>query len=206
MRLGNQQSVASSNLVNLRPSSIPDEILIRAMVERDKRAVKLLYVRHHTRIFRFVVRLVGNESIAEEVVNDVFLQAWRHAREFKGDSQVATWLLAIARFKAISEVRRRSEDQLDERAAASIEDLADTPAISTEKRERSEIVKRCLAKLSPIHREVLNLIYYQGKKVEEVAKFTGAPVSTIKTRMHYARGRLAQLLAEAGVDRAWMTI
>ena len=85
MRLGNQQSVASSNLVNLRPSSIPDEILIRAMVERDKRAVKLLYVRHHTRIFRFVVRLVGNESIAEEVVNDVFLQAWRHAREFKGD-------------------------------------------------------------------------------------------------------------------------
>src|SRR5947209_2658677 len=157
MRLGNQQSVASSNLVNLRPSSIPDEILIRAMVERDKRAVKLLYVRHHTRIFRFVVRLVGNESIAEEVVNDVFLQAWRHAREFKGDSQVATWLLAIARFKAISEVRRRSEDQLDERAAASIEDLADTPAISTEKRERSEIVKRCLAKLSPIHREVLNL-------------------------------------------------
>jgi RNA polymerase sigma-70 factor (ECF subfamily) len=206
MRLGNQQSVASSNLVNLRPSSIPDEILIRAMVERDKRAVKLLYVRHHTRIFRFVVRLVGNESIAEEVVNDVFLQAWRHAREFKGDSQVATWLLAIARFKAISEVRRRSEDQLDERAAASIEDLADTPAISTEKRERSEIVKRCLAKLSPIHREVLNLIYYQGKKVEEVAKFTGAPVSIIKTRMHYARGRLAQLLAEAGVDRAWVTI
>jgi RNA polymerase sigma-70 factor, ECF subfamily len=206
MQLGNTRSIPSFNLIALAPSNVSDKILIQSMADGDKRAFKLLYVRHHMRVFRFVVRLVGNESTAEEVVNDVFLQAWRHAREFKGDSQVATWLLSIARFKAISECRRRSEDQLDEGAAAAIEDLSDTPAVSTEKRERSDIVQNCLAKLSPIHRDVLNLVYYQGKKVEEVAQFIGAPVSTIKTRMHYARGRLAQLLAEAGVDRAWATI
>jgi len=75
-----------------------------------------------------------------------------------------------------------------------------------EKRERSAILQKCLAKLSPIHRDVINLIYYQGKKVEEVAQFTGTPISTIKTRMHYARNRMAELLAEAGVDRAWAEI
>jgi RNA polymerase sigma-70 factor (ECF subfamily) len=95
---------------------------------------------------------------------------------------------------------------LDEGAAAVIEDLSDTPAISAEKRERSDVVKRCLAKLSPIHRDVINQIYYQGNKVEEVAMFTGAPISTIKTRMHYARGRMAELLAEVGVDRDWAAI
>jgi RNA polymerase sigma-70 factor, ECF subfamily len=90
--------------------------------------------------------------------------------------------------------------------AAVIEDPSDTATITIEERQRSDILKKCLAKLTPVHREVINLIYYQEKKIEEVAQFTGAPVSTIKTRMHYARGRLAELLAEAGVDRAWAII
>ena len=204
--LGQTQSNPSINLIALAPSNVSDKVLIQSMADGDKRAFKLLYMRHHMRVFRFVARMVGNESTAEEVVNDVFLQAWRHAHEFKGNSQVATWLLAIARFKTISECRRRSEEQLDERAAEIIQDPSDTPSTSMEKHERSDILKKCLAKLPPIHREVINLIYYQGKKVEEVAQFTGAPISTIKTRMHYARGRMAELLAEAGVDRAWATI
>jgi RNA polymerase sigma-70 factor (ECF subfamily) len=206
MQIGNTQSSPSTNLKALAPSNVSDKVLIRLIADGDKRAFKLLYARHHMRVLRFVIRLVGNESVAEEVVNDVFLQAWRHAQEFKGNSQVATWLLAIARFKAISECRRRSEDQLDEGAAAVVEDPSDTPSISMEKHERSDLLQKCMAKLSPIHRDVINLIYYQGKKVEEVARFTGAPISTIKTRMHYARGRMAELLAEAGVDRAWATI
>src|SRR5450432_1102909 len=206
MQIGNTQSSAAINLKALAPSNVSDKTLIQLIADGDKRAFKLLYTRHHMRVLRFVIRLVGNESVAEEVVNDVFLQAWRHAQEFKGNSQVATWLLAIARFKAISECRRRAEDQLDEGAAAVIEDTSDTPSIWMEKHERSDLLQKCLAKLSPIHRDVINLIYYQGKKVEEVAQFTGAPVSTIKTRMHYARGRMAELLAEAGVDRAWAAI
>jgi RNA polymerase sigma-70 factor, ECF subfamily len=183
-----------------------DAALIQSMADGDKRAFKMLYVRHHVRVFRFVMRPVANESTAEKVVNEVFLEAWRHAQDFKGRSQVATWLLSIARFKTISECRRRSDAQLDETAAAVIEDPSDTATITIEKRQRSDILKKCLAKLTPVHREVINLIYHQEKKIDEVAQFTGAPVSTIKTRMHYARGRLAELLAEAGVDRAWAII
>jgi RNA polymerase sigma-70 factor (ECF subfamily) len=188
------------------PGELSDEALVRLMAGEDKRAVKLLYLRHHDRLRRFVTRLTGNESIAEDVVNEVFLDAWRHADKFEGRSQVATWLMSIARFRAISECRRRSEAQLDEGAAEIIEDPSDTPAIAMDKRERSDILQKCLAKLTPLHREVINLIYYQGKKVEEVAQFTGAPINTVKTRMHHARNRMAELLSEAGVDRAWANI
>jgi RNA polymerase sigma-70 factor, ECF subfamily len=206
MRMGDTQSNLSIKSNIAAQSEASDEALIRSMAGGDKRAFKMLYVRHHVRVFRFVMRLTGNESMAEEVVNEVFLEAWRHAQDFKGRSQVATWLLSIARFKTLSECRRRSEAQLDEVAAAVIEDTSDTPSISMEKLQRSDILQKCLAKLSPIHREVINLIYYQGKKIEEVAQCTGAPISTIKTRMHYARSRMAELLAQAGVDRAWATI
>jgi RNA polymerase sigma-70 factor (ECF subfamily) len=206
MQIGHTQSNPAIKFGTAAPSDASDEALIQSMADGDKRAFKMLYVRHHVRVFRFVMRLIGNQSTAEEVVNEVFLEAWRHAHEFKGRSRVTTWLLSIARFKTISECRRRSDAQLDESAAAVIEDPKDIPSTSMEKHERSDILQACLAKLTPIHREVLNLIYYQGKKVEEVAQFTGAPISTIKTRMHYARGRMAELLAEAGVDRAWAAI
>jgi RNA polymerase sigma-70 factor (ECF subfamily) len=206
MQIGQTQSNPPIKFSTAATAEASDEALIRSMADGDKRAFKMLYVRHHVRIFRFVMRLVANESTAEEVLNEVFLEAWRHAQDFKGRSQVATWLLSIARFKTISECRRRSEAQLDETVAAVIEDPSDTATITIEKRQRSDILQKCLAKLTPVHREVINLIYYQEKKIEEVAQFTGAPISTIKTRMHYARGRLAELLAEAGVDRAWATI
>ena len=164
-------------------------------------------MRHHDRLFRFVTRLTGTDSAADEIVNDVFLAVWRHAAQFEGKSQVSTWLLGIARFKAISECRRRSELPLDDCAAAAIEDTGDGPATSFEKRQRSDILQRCLAKLTPSHRDVINLIYYQGKKIEEVAEFdrrTGR--QRINTRLHYARSRMAELLAETGVDRVWLAV
>jgi RNA polymerase sigma-70 factor (ECF subfamily) len=206
MRIGSTQSNTSTKISTTAPAELSDKALVQLMVDEDKRALKLLYMRHHDRVRRFVMSLTGNESTAEEVVNEVFLEVWRHAGQFEGRSQVSTWLMAIARFKTISEYRRRSEAQLDERSAAVIEDPSDTPAVSMDKRERSDILQKCLARLTPLHREVINLIYYQGKKVEEVAQFTGAPINTIKTRMHHARNRMGELLAEAGVDRAWVVI
>jgi RNA polymerase sigma-70 factor (ECF subfamily) len=200
------KSDAAMKLVAAPRSEASDQALVRSMAEGDKRALKILYARHQARVYRFATRLTGSEAMAEEIVNEVFLEAWRGADQFEGRSQVATWLLAIARFKSITESRRRAEAPLDDKVAAVIEDCADTPSIALEKRQRSDILRRCLAKLTPLHREVINLIYYQGKKIEEVAQFTGAPVNTIKTRMHHARLRMAELLAEAGIDKAWVAI
>ena len=206
MQNGQAQSNAARNLGASALSEITDKALVQSIAAGDKRALKLLYLRHGGRVFRFIVRLVGNETTAEEVLNEVFLEAWRQADKFESRSQVATWLMAIARFKAIAERRRRSELQLDDKFAVVIPDTSDTPAMSLEKRQRSDILQTCLAMLTPAHREVINLIYYQGHKVEDVARFTGAPISTIKTRMHYARSRMAELLAAAGIDRGWVTI
>lgn len=189
-----------------RLTKVSDQLLVRAMAEGDRRGLEILYVRHRARILRFLLRLMGSETAAEEIVNEVFLEAWRRAASFEGRSQVATWLMAIARFRAITEGRRRADAQLDEGAAALIEDSADAPSIVLEKQQRSDILQRCLGQLTPLHREVLTQIYYQDKKVDEVARFTGAPINTIKTRMHHARNRMAELLAEAGVDQAWMAI
>jgi RNA polymerase sigma-70 factor, ECF subfamily len=201
--IGDTQSNAAACAISPNPVA-SDAALIQSIAEGDKAALKLLYLRHRERVYRFVTRLSGSESTADEAVNEVFLAVWRDAGQFQGKSKVATWLLSIARFKVLTEIRRRSEAPLDERAAALIEDPADGPAVSIEKSQRMDILQRCLGKLTPSHRDVIDLIYYQGKKIEEVARSSGTPVATIKTRLHYARNRLADLLSEAGVDRAWV--
>jgi RNA polymerase sigma-70 factor (ECF subfamily) len=139
-------------------SQISNRVLVELMHDGDKDALKLLYLRHRERVYRFVLRLTGTVSLADEVVNEVFLSAWRHAGRFKGKSQVATWLLSTARFKAVSEYRRRHEFPLDEHACAAVEDPADGAAASVEKGERRDILENCLAKLAPIHRGVINLV------------------------------------------------
>ena len=155
-------------------SQPPDQTLIKSIAEGNKAALKLLYLRHRERVYRYAARLTGVEMVADEIVNDVFLAVWRHAGQFEGKSQVGTWLLRIARFKAISKRRRRAETPLDERAVATTEDPSEGPATAIEKHQRMDMVRRCLAKLTPLHRDVIDLIYYQGNNIEEVARSTGA--------------------------------
>ena len=158
-----------------------------------------LYARHNVRIYRFILRLIKNASFADDLVSEVFLTVWRDARAFKGKSQVSTWLLAIARHKAISAMRRRHDEQLDEEALAVVEDPADNLHVLLEQGDRAVIVRKCLAELSS-HREGLDLVYYHEKSVEEVAEIVGIPVGTAKTRMFYARNHMERILKLAGVD------
>ncbi len=86
--------------------------------------------------------------------------------------------------------------------AATIEDPGDDPALTLEKNDRSAIIQQCLARLSPTHREIIDLVYYHEKSVGEVAQIAAAPESTVKTRMFYARNHIERLLEKAGIDRA----
>lgn len=180
-----------------------DDALIGRIAKGDKLAMQVLYARHHVRVYRFVLRLVSNPTTAEDLISEVFLDVWRQADRFEGKSQVTTWLLAIARFKALSTLRRRSDEELDEDKAASIEDTSDDPEIAAQKKDKSEILRKCMTALSPDHREIIDLVYYHEKSVEEVAEIVGIPENTVKTRMFYARKKLAELLKAAGVDRGW---
>ena len=179
---------------------LSDEALISLIADGDKRAMQVLYARHNVRVYRFILRLTGNQSLAEDLVSEVFLDVWRQAEGFESKSQVSTWLLAIARYKALSALRRRTDEHLDDHTAASIEDTADDPETVVGTKDRNIIVQKCLTKLSPAHREVIDLVYYHEKSVEEVAKIVGVPAATVKTRMFYARSKMADLLKDAGVS------
>jgi len=173
--------------------------LVDLIADGDRRAFEALYLRHRSQVLRYLIRLIGNDPVAEEIANDVFLEVWRNAHRFEAKSQVATWLLAIARYKALSALRRRAEAQIDEDAVGAIVDPADDPETTTDRESRSAILKKCLTQLSAAQREVIDLVYFQDKSVEEVAKFIGVAANTVKTRMFYARNRMASLLNEAGL-------
>jgi RNA polymerase sigma-70 factor, ECF subfamily len=177
-----------------------DEALISAIAAGDQRAMHSLYARHSVRVYRFVLRLTDGSSLAEDLVSEVFIDVWRRADAFKGMSQVSTWLLAIARNKALSALRNRSDEQLDDETATAIVDPADDAETTVNKRDRSALVQHCLSQLSPLHREVLDLVYYHEKSVDEVAQIVGAPPNTVKTRMFYARKRMESLLKVAGLE------
>ena len=180
-----------------------DEVLIGRIANGDRLAMQVLYARHHVRVFRFVVHLVRDESTAEDLISEVFLDVWRQAGRFEGRSAVSTWMLAIARFKALSALRRRPDQELDEETAGAIEDPSDDPGAALEKKDKSVMIRKCLLGLSTEHREIIDLVYYHEKSVGEVAEIVGIPENTVKTRMFYARKRLAELLKAAGIERGW---
>jgi RNA polymerase sigma-70 factor (ECF subfamily) len=180
-----------------------DEVLIGRIANGDRLAMQVLFARHHVRVFRFVLRLVRNEAAAEDLISEVFLDVWRQAGKFEGRAAVSTWLLAIARFKALSTLRRKPEQELDEDMAAAIEDPADTPDVTLQKKDKGEIIRQCMTSLSAEHREIIDLVYYHEKSVEEVAEIVGIPEATVKTRMFYARKKLAELLKAQGIERGW---
>ena len=154
--------------------------------------MQVLYGRHHVRVFRFGLRLVRDEQVAEDLISEVFLDVWRQAGKFEGRSAVSTWLLAITRFKALSALRRRKDAELDDEAANAIEDTSDDPEVAVQKKDTSQALRKCLSALSPEHREIVDLVYYHEKSVEEVAEIVGIPENTVKTRLFYARKKLGR--------------
>ena len=111
-------------------------------------------------------------------------------------------MLGITRMKALSALRVPAEQELDDEAADAIEDPAEDPATVLQRKERGAILRKCLAKLSAEHREIIDLVYYHDKTIEEVAEIIGVPKNTVKTRMFCARKHLARLLWAAGIRHA----
>jgi RNA polymerase sigma-70 factor (ECF subfamily) len=180
-----------------------DKDLIERIAAGDQTAMTVLYARHHVRLYRYLVRLTRNEATAEELMNEVFLECWRKAGSFEGRSAVSTWMFSIGHNRAISQMRKRGEDQLDEAAAAQLADDTDSPEITEQKRGKAAIMRACMEQLSADHRAIIDLVYYQETSVAEAAEILAIPENTVKTRMFYARKKLAELMREAGLDRGW---
>jgi RNA polymerase sigma-70 factor (ECF subfamily) len=189
---------AASALATTAGETSSDEILLEQIAAGSKTAMHALFARHRTYVYRWLLRFVSNDTIAEDLLSEVFLDVWRRAGRFQCRSSVSTWLISIARHKALSARRRRTEGaELDEKIEATIADPADDPEVALQEKNRDELLRRALTRLSREHREVIDLVYYHEKSVDEVAQILGVPPGTVKTRMFYARKRLAELVDEA---------
>ena len=171
-----------------------DEILVERIAAGNKLAMQALFARHRTSVYRWLLRFVSNETLAEDLLSEVFLGVWRQAARFECRSSVSTWLLSIARHKALSARRHRTEAELDEKIEATVADPADDPEVALQEKNRDALLRRALTRLSPEHRQVIDLVYYHEKSVDEVAQIIGVPPATVKTRMFYARKKLAELV------------
>ena len=178
--------------------SVSDELLLRRVAEGDKAAMHIMFARHRTRVFRFIQRMVRNAAIADDLVSQVFLDVWRSANRFENRARVSTWLLSIARLKALSSLRKQAYESIDQDDAAGIVDAADTPEVAFERKKTNAVLRACINELSPAQREIIDLFYYREKSVAEASEIVGIPYATAKSRMFYARKQLAKMLVSAG--------
>jgi RNA polymerase sigma-70 factor, ECF subfamily len=191
---------AAANQGILAAQATSDEMLIESIADGEKAAMHILYGRHHVRAYRFILRIVRDSSVAEDLVSQVFLDVWRTAAQFERRSQVSTWILSIARFKALTALRQRRFEDIEQDEVMQIADESDNPEAAFERARTNAVLRSCMNKLSAAHREVIDLVYYHEKSVEEAGEIIGIPQATVKTRMFYARKALAELLKTQGID------
>jgi RNA polymerase sigma-70 factor, ECF subfamily len=166
--------------------------ILASVAEHERAAIS-----ERTKAARLWLRFVSNETLAEDLLSELFLDVWRQADRFEGRSSVSTWLMSIARFKALSARRRRTEAELDEKIETTVADPANDPEAALQEKNRGELLRQALIRLSPEHREIIDLVYYHEKSVDECAHILGIPAATVKTRMFYARKKLAELVKDA---------
>lgn len=162
--------------------------LLRRVAQREKEAFRALYHALYPQLGRYLFRLTGRADDVDELLNDVMWVVWEKAGNFRGESQVTTWVLGIATRKTYRwHAQRRRQQALVELQS---ETLAATDSVDINRDDLSA----SLEQLSSEHRQTLELAYYFGYSCEEIAKIMECPLGTVKTRLHYARKRLRQLL------------
>jgi len=166
-----------------------DLYLIRRIAQEDEAALRELYGRYGQRIYAYALRLTNLPQKAEDVVQDTLIVVWQSASRFRGEGRVLAWLLGIIHHTAMKSLRHSHQSITEE-----MEETLPTPLISPEERiqekEEIQLLRRGLESLSAEHRAVLELVFYQGLNLKEVAEVCNCPVGTVKSRLSYARKHL----------------
>jgi RNA polymerase sigma-70 factor (ECF subfamily) len=180
-------------------TTLSDNDLVGAMTQRDQVALRILMVRHQLRIGRFLRRFIADRELVEDLIAETFFAAWQQAPRFEQRSTVATWLLAIARYKALSARSRRTlpTAPLDDSLAATLVDSGLRADAVLEREDRARILRLCLARIPAEQAMLLKLVYYRDKSIKETASLAGITQDAVKSRMFQARRKLAAMLKEA---------
>ena len=185
----------------IRYQELTDQELVAEIADRNRDALAALYDRYGRRVFGLAVRMLNDAVKSEEVTQDVFLRVWRRATSYtptKG--KFTTWLFRIAHNRTIDELRKMRRDK--SRYSDNIEDHYDleSPTISPPDaavaNSEYEQVRLALDVLPPPQREVVELSYFKGFTQSEIARKTGQPLGTVKTRMRLALRKLRKALQD----------
>ncbi len=180
---------------------LSDEALLGRISQGDQQAFSQLYTRYQPRLVRHCARVLRDDlAQAADIVDEAMFDVWRSAARFEGKSKPSTWIYSIARNKVISWLRKTSELTLeDESLLEAMVDPAANPHEELAMDDMKQQLFRLMDQLTEEHREVLRLTYFEDKSVKEVADMLVISENTVKTRMFYARKRMAQLLEKAGI-------
>jgi RNA polymerase sigma-70 factor (ECF subfamily) len=180
------------------PAGAGDELLLRRMAAADERALGELYDHWVVTVHALVARIVRDPEDAEEVVEEVFWQAWRQAVRYESArGSVGTWLMTIARSRALDRLRarqRRREELLEESLVDDRPGAGADLAANAEASERRARVLAALDALPAEQRQVLEMAYFEGMSQTEIADLTKQPLGTIKTRVRLAMQKLRERL------------
>ena len=182
-------------------SKLSDDVLMELISKGDQRAFSQLYLRYQPRLVKYCARVLRDDiAQAADLVDEAMFDVWRSAENFAGRSKVSTWIYSITRNKMVSWLRKTSEMTLeDESILDAMIDPAASPHEELALDDMKQQLLRLMDQLTEEHREVIRLTYFEDKSVKEVAIVLDISENTVKTRMFYARKRLAQLLEKAGI-------
>lgn len=172
-----------------------DRELLDQIAAGDREALRELYGLYHRRLVNFLLRCTRREDLVEEIINDTLYVVWTRAGDFRGDSQVSTWVFGIAYRTALRSLRRPGH-QLQHAVPIEEELLSAPDELGAE--QTREWLTQAMRYLPDVQRVTLDLAYRHGYSCEEIAQIMACPVNTVKTRMHHARAKLRTLLPILG--------
>ena len=178
------------------PAPTSDNELLRAVARGDESALAQVYDRYRLILFGLIVRILHSREEAEDVLQEVFLQVWRRAKDFdEARGRAFTWLVTLARSRALDRLRSLGARARLAEAAPPIEYIGDAAA-DVFQSEQAEVIRRALAQIPVDQRQALFLGYFEGLTQSEIAARLGAPLGTVKTRMRTGMAKLRELLQE----------
>lgn len=186
----------------LRGSNEREQVLLRRISVGDRDAFRELYLHYHQRLARFLTRVTHRYEDAEEIINDTLWIVWQRAPDFRGESQVSTWIMGIAYRRALNVIRRAAVHQ----RAMALQALESEPVQGDlgDAIAQRQMLDFALAQLPLEQRLVLEFTYYLDHSCEEIADIMECPVNTVKTRMFNARRKVRTILQQhAGGQRSF---
>jgi RNA polymerase sigma-70 factor (ECF subfamily) len=190
--------------VNRELAHLSDEALVALAARSEQSALAELYDRFGRPAYGLALRILRDESLAEDAVQEAFLALWRTAARFVPErGKASTWILTLVHRRAVDIVRReerRRADALEQAPEPESREAVDEEAWLRLQRER---VQEALRKLPDQQREAIELAYYGGFTQSELAERLGQPLGTIKSRMFGGLARLRELLGEPGMEMSW---